>query len=260
MPTSTPLRVFIGADPLEETAYNVAVYSLYRHASRRLVDVQPVSLHTLGTRYTRPTTMKDGQLFDVVSDAPMSTTHAIARFWVPLLCNFTGWALFTDGDVLFRKDVTTLFELCDPTYAVMVVQHADLPEGGTKKAGHVQQAYPRKNWSSVVLFNCGHLSNRQLTPKRLNTTPGRDLHAFTWLQPHEIGVLPPAWNYLVHLSPPLDDPALVHYTLGTPNLEGHQADPFAVDWFRAARVSGFRGTQAAFHTEMDSLWVTVTKF
>lgn len=200
--------------------------------------------------YDRPTTtMPNGQLFDEISDAPMSTRHAIARFWVPRLCGFTGWALFTDGDVLFRRDVDQVFDLADPDAAVMVVKHPAMFEEGSKKQGHVQQAYPRKNWSSVILWNCGHLAHRALTRDVLNEWPGRDLHAFKWLRDDQIGALPAAWNHLVGISAPDPDPALVHYTLGTPDVQGHEHDIFADDWRRAARVGGF-SLPVSFHTEI----------
>src|SRR5678815_184232 len=244
-------RVFIGFDPNEMTACNVAEYSMYRHASRSAVDVRKISRLTLLQHYHRPTTMlPNGQLFDEISDAPMSTAHAIARFFIPWLCQYTGWALFTDGDVLFREDVSNLFALADPQYAVMCVQHPPLLEDGTKKTGHIQQPYPRKNWSSVMLFNCGHLANRALTLDVLNAWPGRDLHAFKWLRDDQIGALPARWNHLIHQSPEDADPALVHYTLGTPDVEGHHTDPFAEDWFRSARVAGYRDLAMAFHTEI----------
>lgn len=245
----TGLRVFIGWDANEMRAYNVAEYSLYRHASRNAVRVDRISMLSL-REYNRPTkNLPNGQLFDEISDAPMSTSHAIARFWVPRLCEFTGWALFTDGDVLFREDVSKVFEFADPNCAVMVVQHEPQLEEGSKKSGHVQQAYPRKNWSSVILWNCGHLANRALTPKVLNSWPGRDLHAFKWLRDDQIGVLPARWNHLVNVAAPDPDPALVHYTLGTPDVAGHEHDAFAHEWFLAARVAGY-SLPVSFHTEI----------
>jgi len=245
------LPVFIGSDDAELRAVEVAEYTLYRHATRTQVRASRLSMRTLGAHYTRSTsTMANGQMWDDISGAPMSTSHAIARFFVPLLCGYSGWALFTDGDVLFRDDVHHLFALAEDRYAVMCVQHPPLLEEGQKKAGHIQQAYPRKNWSSVMLINCGHLANRQLRQSILNTWPGRDLHAFKWLGEHEIGALPARWNHLVGVNPPDSDPAIVHYTLGTPDLEGHQADPFAHEWLTAARVSGYVNTQVGFHTEI----------
>ncbi|KAL4592992.1 hypothetical protein LXL04_006003 [Taraxacum kok-saghyz] len=49
-------------------------------------------------------------------------------------------------------------------YAMMCVQHDYTPKETTKMDGAVQTAYPRKNWSSMVLYNCGHPKNKILTP------------------------------------------------------------------------------------------------
>lgn len=234
-------RVWIGFDANEMRAQTVAHESLYLHASRSRVRADRLCRLMLRDHYRRPTTnMPNGQLFDEISGAPMSTDHAIARFFVPFLMEYRGWALFTDGDVLFREDVEQLFALADPLRAVQVVQHGPLLEEGTKKDGHVQQAYPRKNWSSVILWNCGHPANRSLTLDVLNAWPGRDLHAFRWLNDDEIGALPARWNHLVGLSPEDPDPALVHFTLGTPDVAGHEHDPFSDEWYRAAKIAGYK--------------------
>lgn len=232
-----PYRVFVGFDPREAEAVNVAITSLRSH-TRAVLDIDRLALYQLRHQglYRRPTTvMPNGQLFDELSDAPMSTEHAITRFYVPLLCRFEGWALFVDGDVLFRDDVVRLFDLGDPRYAVQVVQHPPLLTEGVKKDGQIQQAYPRKNWSSVILWNCAHPAHDALTVEVLNAWPGRDLHAFRWLADDLIGDLPAAWNYLVGVSPALASPSLVHYTLGTPNLADHAQDPFAKEWLAVAR-------------------------
>jgi hypothetical protein len=237
------MRVFIGWDPHEMAASVVADYSLKAHARGSYPESRRLTLLELRHRqlYTRPTILwPDGKtLWDEISDAPMSTEHAISRFFIPLLCGYQGWALFVDGDVLFRQDVAALFALADPTYAVQVVQHPPLLAGGTKKAGQAQQPYPRKNWSSVMLFNCGHEANRALTLDVLNSWPGRDLHAFRWLDDDVVGVLPADWNHLVNVSAPSESVALAHFTLGTPNLPGHEADPYADEWFAVAKRAGY---------------------
>lgn len=245
-------RVFIGWDADEIEACVVAEQSLYRHTSQRFVDAKRISRITLRTNYQRPTSMlPNGQLFDEISDAPMSTAHAIARFFIPWLCRYEGFALFTDGDVLFRDDITHLFAMADPRYAVQCVQHPPLREEGSKKDGQIQQAYPRKNWSSVMLFNCGHEANKALTLDVVNAWPGRDLHAFRWLTDEQIGALPARWNHLVNVNPPDPNPAIVHYTLGTPIVPGHENDPFADEWFNVARVAGYKhDLSVAFHSEI----------
>lgn len=236
-----PYRVFMGWDADEMVPHVVAQHSLFRHATNRhQVQTWRISRLSLVDFYRRPTEVRDGRLWDVLSDAPMSTGHAIARFFVPFLCRYDGWALFTDGDTLFRDDVRQLFALADPRYAIQVVQHPPQLEEGTKKDGAVQQAYPRKNWSSVMLFNCAHPANvHRLTLDVLNTWPGRDLHRFAWLDDEDIGALPARWNHLVGVSAPDENPALVHYTLGTPDLPGHQHDAFADEWYDVAKVCGY---------------------
>lgn len=235
------MTVFLGWSPNEMVAANVADYSL-RATSGMDLDVRRLALLQLRAQklYTRPTEYRyDGTLWDVISDAPMTTEHAISRFLVPHLMNYQGWALFVDGDVLFRADVRELFALADPQYAVQVVKHPPLYSQAPKKAGMPQTVYARKNWSSVILWNCGHPAHRDLTPA-VNVATGRDLHRFGWLEDDQIGPLPPSWNHLVGVSPLLDDVHLAHFTLGVPTLPGHESDPFAEEWFRRARQAGYR--------------------
>jgi len=223
--------VFLGWDIKEDQAIRVAVHSLMARAAEHCA-VRRVSMEELQDRkiYTRPT-IGDLQLWDVISEAPMSTGHAIARFFIPYLMNYRGRALFTDGDVLFREDVAKLFDAFDDRLAIQVVQHQPMPDQATKKSGQIQTIYPRKNWSSVMLFNCEHPANRALTLDILNSWPGRDLHAFKWLEDSLIGALPASWNYLVGVTEPRPDPvSLAHFTLGTPDIEGHDKDPFADEW------------------------------
>lgn len=236
MQPKPPYRVFLGWDQAEAEACQVALDSLRCGTDTRELLVRKIGRSLVPQLYDRPTTtLPNGQLFDEISDAPMSTDHAIARFLIPYLCNYLGWALFTDGDVLFREDVRQLFAMADPAYAIQVVKHRPQVEEGQKKAGHIQQAYHRKNWSSVMLFHCEHPANQALTLEVVNEWPGRELHAFNWLTDGLIGALPARWNHLVGVSKPQTDPALVHYTLGCPNLPGHERDPFAAEWLRYAR-------------------------
>ena len=234
------MMVFIGWDPSQMRVWNVAARSLQRHASRP-VEVERLDMIHLRHRglYWRPTEAREHGYWDVISDAPMSTGHAISRFLVPALCDYNGWALFTDGDVLFRRDVSDLFALADPMKAVQVVQHAHVPSETTKMDGHMQTLYMRKNWSSVVLWNCSHQANRALTVDLVNTIPGRDLHRFCWLEDCLVGKLPPLWNWLVGHSDVAIDPAIVHFTDGDPSLPGYEQQPFADEWREVANACGY---------------------
>jgi lipopolysaccharide biosynthesis glycosyltransferase len=220
-----PLRVFVGYDPREAEAYRVAESSLRQHASVP-VDVMPLDAERLAAcgLLRRPQDRR-GYTYDIHSNAPQSTDFAISRFLVPHLAQ-QGWALFVDCDVAFLADVAELFDQADPDKAVMVVKHQQ-GGGGTKMDGQQQTTYPRKNWSSVVLWNCEHPANRRLSLQDVNERPGRDLHAFYWLADSEIGSLSRDWNWLVGVQPKPLFPKLAHYTLGgpfTPGWKGGEHD------------------------------------
>jgi lipopolysaccharide biosynthesis glycosyltransferase len=229
--------IWIGFDPREAAAFAVARHSIKRHLTQPipvfglvLSDLQQKGL------YTRPMEMRPSAadrpvMWDVLSDAPMSTQHANARFLVPHLAR-SGWALFCDGDMLFRGNVARLFDRLDSSKAVYCVQHRHDPPAGEKMDGQQQTRYARKNWSSFVLFNCDHPSNKHLTLDEINSRPGRDLHRFFWLTSDEIGELGPEWNFLVGHTDPAVDPKVVHFTDGVPDMAGYESVPFADEWRR----------------------------
>ena len=171
---------------------------------------------------------------DGVTGKPFSTQFTYSRFLVPYLMGYQGWAVFCDCDFLFRGSVDDLFEMADPHKAVQVVQHAHKPVEGRKMDGVVQSSYGRKNWSSLILFNCGHWANRMLLPVDAGADDGLNLHQFGWLTDDEIGALPVEWNYLVGHNTEKDcpDPKAVHFTEGGPWWAQYRDVPFADEWFR----------------------------
>lgn len=198
------IRIFLGFDPRETIAFHVAAESIHAHSS------SPVSIAPL-----RLSQLK--QVFDRPRDPKQSTDFSFSRFLVPQLCNFEGWALFADCDILVRRDIAELWSLRDDRYAVRVVKHDHQPAESHKFLGHVQTTYARKNWSSVMLFNCAKC--RALTPDYVETAAGLDLHQFRWLDDDAlIGDLPPEWNVLVGHDAPsaVDSAALLHFTVGGP--------------------------------------------
>jgi hypothetical protein len=216
-----PLRVYLGYDAREQSAYDVAARSLRRHASA------PVSITALNAErlwangmLRRPTDTRSYR-YDIYSNAPASTDFAISRFAVPFLAQ-EGWALFCDCDVVFLADLARIFALCDPSYAVMCVKHDLSGSGlnGLKMDGQQQTSYPRKLWSSVMLWNCDHPANKRLSLVDVNERPGRELHGLYWLHDSEIGELPAEANWLVGMQPKPADPWIAHFTLGTPDLPG----------------------------------------
>lgn len=233
--------LWIGWDPKEADAFAVARHSARRHMSHQ-IPTRSVNLLTLQASgmYRRPIAYKASAadrpvMWDVVSDAPMSTEHANARFFVPMLAD-TGWAVFTDGDVLFRANIIRLFDQLDQSKAVFCVKHNLQPKFGRafpekKMDGQIQTSYSRKNWSSVMAINCRHPKNKILFDLNfLNETPGRDLHRFCWLDDSEIGELDQSWNYLVGVNEYMPDPKIVHFTEGTPSMPGYHGCEYAKDW------------------------------
>lgn len=234
MKKMTPdFTVWVGFDPREAAAFAVAKESIRAHTTVP-VPVYGLVLDDLRARglYTRPTEQRGGQLWDVISDAPMATQFAVSRFLVPHLAG-GGWALFMDCDMLVRTNLRDLLDQADPSKAVMVVKHDHRPSETVKMDGQEQTRYARKNWSSVCLWNVDHPSNKNLTLEMVNSVPGRDLHAFCWLKDSEIGELHPKWNYLVGHTTGVRNPSIVHFTDGIPAMPGYENCEYAGEWRRA---------------------------
>ncbi|MEO1001240.1 MAG: glycosyltransferase, partial [Pseudomonadota bacterium] len=204
------IRIFVGWDSREPIAYDVCAHSIHRHASRP-VEVQPIKLADLVEKglYTREI------------DPLASTEFTYSRFLTPHLAGFSGWAIFCDCDFLFTADVAGLWDLRDETKAVMCVHHDHRPSEAVKMDGAKQTVYPRKNWSSLMLFNCDHPSTRRLTPEVVNRETGAYLHRMAWADDSEIGAVPETWNWLEGWSekPAEGPPAVIHYTRGGPWFE-----------------------------------------
>lgn len=231
--------IWIGFDPKEAAAFAVCRHSIRYWNGNPSPPVRGVILNELRRKglYTRPTELRNGQLWDVISEAPMSTEFAISRFMVPHLAKDMfrdqkpGWALFMDCDILVRDSLSKLFALARSKYAVMVVKHVHEPDYQVKMEGQAQTQYHRKNWSSVVLWNVDHPANKALTVEMVNTIPGRDLHRFAWLDDDEIGELDPAYNYLVGHTRIEHEPKLVHFTDGPPTMRGYENVEYADEFW-----------------------------
>jgi len=219
------LRVFIGWDSREDIAYQVARRSLLRHATIP-VEVTPIKVQDLVAQ----------GLYNREIDPLASTEFTYSRFLTPHLAGFTGWALFVDCDFLFFGDVAKLRQYMNPAHAVACVHHDYTPKEATKMDGVVQTSYPRKNWSSFMLFNCDHPSTKALTAERVNRETGAWLHRMQWAQDDEIGEIPQSWNWLEGWSekPATGTPDAVHFTRGGPWFENWQNVDYAAEWLAEA--------------------------
>ncbi|MCR9257272.1 MAG: glycosyltransferase [Alphaproteobacteria bacterium] len=218
------LNVFIGFDPREAVAYHVCSNSLIRHSTSPLA-ISPLALGNLGA-YSE--THTDG-----------SNQFIYSRFLVPHLMGYQGWALFVDGDMLLRGDVSELFALRDESKAVMCVHHDYKTKQTQKYLGAANQDYPRKNWSSVVLWNCGHPDNKTLTPDFVMRATGAQLHRFTWLDDSKVGEIPKVWNWLPDEFGANKEAKLLHWTLGTPCFHECANVPMAEEWHREKLLTDF---------------------
>jgi hypothetical protein len=229
-----PFRVFIGWDRREPIAYEVARFSLERRASIP-VDVRPIKLDDLIAR----------RLYWREVDPLASTEFTYSRFLTPALAGFQGWALFCDCDFLWLGDIAGLAAHAKGDKAVYCVQHDYTPKEATKMDGAVQTAYPRKNWSSLMLFNCEHPTVRKLTPEVVNTESGAYLHRMQWVSDEDIGSLPVTWNWLEgwNEKPKNGTPNAVHFTRGGPWFDNWQNVDYGNLW-RAERDS-LEGRRAA---------------
>ena len=215
------IRLFIGYDPREAVVYHVCVNSIVRHASQP-VAVTPLALKNLGGYVERH---RDG-----------SNQFTYSRFLVPQLMGWSGWALYIDGDMLLRADIAELWDLQAPEKAVLCVHHDYKTRLREKYLGAKNQDYPRKNWSSVMLWNCGHPANRSLTPQFVQQATGAQLHRFTWLADELIGELPKEWNWLPDELGPNPQAKLLHWTLGAPCFDEFADAPMAEEWHEERRL------------------------
>jgi len=209
------IPVFVGYDPREAIAYHVCANSIIRHAS------QPVSIIPLALNLFRDYT-------ETHTDG--SNQFIYSRFLVPHLMNYTGHAIFIDGDMIVRGDIAELWNLRNAAQDAQVVKHDYQTRMSEKYLGAKNENYPRKNWSSVILWNCNSFPNRRLTPEFVQRATGAELHRFSWIDNERIGALPPEWNWLPDEYGPNTDAKLLHYTLGTPCFHEFATTPQGGEW------------------------------
>ncbi len=223
------IKIFIGYDPVESVSWHTLTHSILRRSSRPVAFI-PINLNNLKGIYKRE------------RDPKQSNEFSFSRFLVPYLSNYEGLAVFLDCDMMLRTDIADLFDVIDSESdkALYVVKHDYEPRDNVKYLNTIQYQYPRKNWSSVVLWNCAHPSNKIVTPDYVNNESPMVLHRFSWLDDDEIGNLDLKWNWLVgeYLNPP-DDVKNVHWTIGGPYFDEYKSTDFASEWFSERESMNF---------------------
>ena len=217
------VRLFCGFDPREAVAFHVFCQSVIESASC------PVAFYPVHR----------GMLKDFDGQKDGTNAFTVSRYLIPYLCDYSGWALFMDGDMFCRGDIANLWAMKDACVfdkAVAVVKHDYKTKHARKYVGTAMENdnidYPKKNWSSVILWNCAHYANRILSPEYVAEAPPSDLHRFEWLHATQIAALPREWNHLVSEDKP-NTSCLYHFTLGIPGIKHYTADYGAWRWHGA---------------------------
>jgi hypothetical protein len=212
------LRGFIGFDQVESVAYHTCAHSIQKRASKP-VAIAPIMLSQLQDIYYRN------------RDPRQSNEFSFSRFLVPYLCDFKGYAIFMDSDMILTTDIHEILQDIDPEAAVSVVKHEYQPSTDTKYLGNNQTRYEKKNWSSVMVFNCAKC--KMLTPAYVNNASGLELHQFKWLESDDlIGSLDKEWNHLVGELPENPNAKLIHYTIALPLWPEYMDCEYADEWWR----------------------------
>ena len=223
------LNVYVGWDQREQAAYDACVNSIYANSGDN-IECHPLKLPDLQNR---------GVIYRdrFFQNETVSTGFAFTRFLVPLLNNYEGWAIFVDCDFIFTEDINNLFNLADDKYSVMCVQHDYTPKQEIKMDGCKQTVFPRKNWSSKMLFNCSHKDCRFLSSDSVSSQPPAWLHQMKWTTDDAIGELNKTWNWLVgeyddEMSSLNGLPSAIHFTNGGPWFEDYTCVPYADEYYK----------------------------
>ena len=219
-----PIPVFVGYDPREAIAYHVCANSIIRNASAP-VAIIPVALN-LFTDYKE-------------THGDNSNHFVYTRFLVPYLMDFKGRAIFIDGDMVVRGDIIELYESLQTAHDVAVVKHDYKTRMPVKYMGAPNEDYPRKNWSSVIVWDCQSYPNRRLTPDFVQKQPGSFLHRFAWIDDDRIQALPTEWNWLPDELGENTQAKLLHYTLGTPCFREFADTTQAAEWHKERALTDY---------------------
>ena len=223
---SEKITIVVGFDQRESVAYHTFSQSIIEKSSLPVAFI-PLAINTL-KGYKETHTDK-------------SNDFIYSRFLTPFLNDFVGWVIFADGDMICQGDIKELWDLKDDSKAVMVVKHDYQTKALKKYLGNKNENYPRKNWSSVILWNCSHPKHKILTPDFIAKQTGAFLHRFSWLEDSEIGEIPKEWNWLAIEYPENKNAKLIHYTLGTPCFKEYKNTDMSEIWYETYHrtIEGF---------------------
>jgi len=234
------IRLFTGWDEREAVGWHTFVQSVLDTATAP-IQIQPIT-PTVAARYA------------VAAEGTNAFTRA--RFLVPHLCGYEGWAIFVDGaDMLCRGDLAELWAYRDFKPAsgqvkkdIWCVKHAYHSRFLQKYEGTEMEAenrhYDRKNWASLFLIDCASPFARLWHPDLIARRPLLELLQLSGFHDDRIGALPVEWNWLVGEQVYNAQAKIAHFTLGIPGFSRYRGSDYAEEWFAALHRSK-RGLQGA---------------
>ena len=215
------MKIYIGYDSSnygQEMAYEVCKRSIYNYNSK--AEVFPIKLKEL----------REANIFNRAVDQKQSTEFTYTRFLTPYLCRYAEKGLFCDSDFLWRCDVEETLKFIRDDQSVSCVQHEYAEcKSKTKMDGLKQEWYPRKNWSSLMLFNSTHEDCKNLTTKAVSEETPKFLHRMEWTSDENIGSIPIEYNYLVGYYEKIEPKAL-HFTDGGPWHQDYVNVEYGQEW------------------------------
>tara|TARA_R100001509_G_scaffold100765_1_gene58943 strand:+ start:859 stop:1476 length:618 start_codon:yes stop_codon:yes gene_type:complete len=158
-----------------------------------------------------------------------STEFSFTRFYCPMIMHYEGVSIFCDNDFLWKTDIREVIKYLGDK-AMAVVKHEDYNVLEDKMGGKKNKSYPKKNWSSLMVFN-NEKMKKLLTKEYLDNASPAQLHEFHYLNENNIGSIPKEYNCLVgHYD--CDNAKALHYTNGGPWLEGYEDCHKSEEWWK----------------------------
>ena len=210
------MRIFIGHDSKYPQATDVCVKSIRDNGFTGDIQILDKQQLTKDGVYSRR---------DVKGE---STEFSFTRFYVPMLMHYNGIAMFCDNDFLWQCNPEELLQYIKGE-KIAVVKHEDYTPISNKMDGIKNKSYPRKNWSSLIIYNCSKL--KHLTKEYLDNASPADLHQFKFMCDCCIGEIPKMYNCLVgHYD--CSEAKALHYTNGGPWFDQYKNSEKASAWWK----------------------------
>jgi len=213
------MRIYIGHDRKFPQATKVCRKSIEDHSEKGEHDI----------RYLDKTDLERIGAYNRPQIANESTEFSFTRFYVPMLSHYKGVSLFCDNDFVWKCNPSEVLQYLRKK-KVSVVKHKLDFIHGTKMNGVVNKSYPRKNWSSLMLFDNEKCKN--LTQDYLDKATPADLHQFAWAKDNEIGRIPLKYNHLVGYYKKHKYIKAIHYTQGGPWFDEYKNSELSEEWWR----------------------------